>query len=78
MFFEVPRIQQSQVDDTFDDVIQISSAADGRLIKGSLKISPHFDADTTMQTRIRCRHDSLVPERNQSAGALQAADHDVR
>ena len=78
VFLEVPRIQQRQVDDTFDVVVEIASAADGRLIKGSLKISPHFDADTTMQTRIRCRHDSLVPERNHRASALQAADHDVR
>ena len=45
VFLEVPRIRPSQDDDTFDDVLRIAS--DGSLVKYSLKISPHFDADTT-------------------------------
>jgi hypothetical protein len=44
-FLEFPRIQPSQVDYTFDDVLRIEK--DGSLIKGSIKVSPHFDEKTT-------------------------------
>ena len=44
VFLEVPRVQPIQVDDTFDDVLRIEK---GNLITGSIKVSPHFDADTT-------------------------------
>ena len=46
VFLDVPRIQPSQDDDIFDDVVHISD--DGNLSTRPMKISPHFDANTIL------------------------------
>ena len=59
VFLEVPRIQQSQVDDTFDVVVQIASASDGRLINSALLENQRRDEElskslATIKTKEQC------------------------
>ena len=65
VFLEIPRIQQSQVDDTFDVVIQISSASDGILINSALLENQRRDEElskslATIKTKEQCEQSKVL------------------